>query len=372
MARGLAQSAQGQENALVKRTTLKLDVIKDTCLGYYVFRGSAPAGELLEASWIDFHDPDSNPNGYQRPFNERRSRQAAEYAEKVEDAFWPESILAIRDDGEDEEEEEKAHWKFHPIAGTGSRYGTLEVSFKRLRTTLIGGQHVPWRRAFSQVDCQHRLGSMSTSEKLVTFCIFPGLRRRDEAIIFRIINAKQKGISTSLVDAIILLTDPTAPPHVKWAWDLGMDTGSPFNGQVWTGGRGKPPSSHLISLAGLRQTLQVLVPKSLVADQDPHLWYTFVRNFWIVVKSLWGKEFVDQKGYKLQTVPGQRGLAQFGQHIFRKALPTQDTTRGTIKAAFGGGGSKIDWTLGGEFKLATGKGGQRDVYQALLREYGKP
>jgi len=372
MARGLAQSAQGQENALVKRTTLKLDVIKDTCLGYDVFRGSAPAGEVLEASWIDFHDLGSNPNGYQRPFNKKRSQKAAEYAEEVDDAFWPESILAIRDDGEEEEEEEKVHWKFKPMVGTESRYGTLEVSFNRDGVTLIGGEQVAWRRAFSQVDCQHRLGSMSASEKPITFCIFAGLARRDEAIIFRTINAKQKGISTSLVDAIILLTDPDATPHVRWAWDLGIDPGSPFNGLVWTGGRGRPPSSYLISLAGLRQTVQVLVPKRLLAGQHPDLWYTFVRNFWIVVRSLWRKEFGDQKGYKLQTVPGQRGLAQFGQHIFRKALPTQDTTQRTIKAAFGSDGSKIDWTVDGEFKLATGKGGQRDVYQALLRKYGKP
>jgi len=352
-------------------TTLNLQVIKDQCLGHQVFRGSAPAGELVRASWIDFHDPDSNVVGYQRPFNERRSRKASEYAESEPQAFWPECILSIRDDGDEEEKDEKVRWRFKSAAGTNGRYGTLEVNFNRDGTTQIEGNQVPWRRAFSQVDCQHRLGSMAGSERHVTFCIFPGVCRRDEAIIFRTINAKQKGISTSLVDAIIHLTDPHAPPYIKWAWDLGWDHTSPFYGQVWTGGRGKPPSGHLISLAGLRQTLQILAPRRSLDGQDPGLWYPWVRGFWRVVRSLWPKEFRDTVRYKLQTVPGQRGLAQFGQHIFKKVLDQQDTRQRTIKKAFGDP-MKIDWGVKGQFELATGKGGQREVYRALIQTYGLP
>lgn len=355
----------------MKRQKLRLEVLRDTCLGHEVFRGSAPAGQLLEASWIDFHDPDNNPEGYQRPFDRPRSGRAAEYAESVPDAFWPECVLAIRDNAEVEDKEERVDHKFTPVRGSDGRYGFLDVTYSADRTTLINGRHEPWRRAFAQVDCQHRLGSMEGSKKLVTFCIFPRLLRRDEAIIFRTINARQRKISTSLVDAIILLTDPNRPVHVKWAWDLGIDAGSPFNRQVWTGGRGRPPSSHLITLAGLRQTLQILVPGRLLIGQDPDHWYPWVRGFWRVVKSLWPREFADQKKYKLQTVPGQRGLAQFGQHIFRKVLPVQDYRQKTIKAEFSDG-SKIDWSVKGPFELATGKGGQREVYRALVGAYGLP
>jgi len=80
----------------LRKETLVLPVIKDTCLGYTVFRGSAPASQLLKASWIDFHDPDSNQHGYQRPFDKKRSKKAADYAAGAEKPFWPESILAIR------------------------------------------------------------------------------------------------------------------------------------------------------------------------------------------------------------------------------------------------------------------------------------
>lgn len=354
------------------RTKLTLRVIKDTCLGHEVFRGCAPAGDLSRASWIDFHDPDANPQGYQRPFDERRSKRAAEYADTVPDAFWPECVLAIRETPEDEDDEEEVEWTFTPVPRTEERYGVLEVSYDPDRTALINDEQVPWRRAFAQVDCQHRLGSMAASDKLVTFCIFPRLSCRDEAIIFRTINAKQRKISTSLVDAIIHLFDPNAPPHIKWAWDLGIDPGSPFNTWVYTGGRGKPPAEQLVTLAGLRATLEILVPKRLLADQDPDLWYVFVRNFWLVVRSLWQAEFYDRVDYKLQTTPGQRGLAQFGQHIFKKVLPMQDTRQGPIRAAFGNDGSKIDWSIRGPFELATGKGGQREVFRELEHQYGLP
>ncbi len=354
------------------RATLKLEVIEDTCLGHGVFRGSSPAGTLVDACWIDFHDTKTNPVGYQRPFNQRRSRQAADYAENTDGAFWPECIMAMRDDGDEEDANERVRWNFKPARGTGGRYGTLEVSYIADQTTLIEGKQVAWRRAFSQVDCQHRLGSMANSEKLVTFCIFPGLSRREEAIIFRTINAKQKAVSTSLVDSIIYHTDPDAPAHIKWAWDLGIDSGSPLNGQVWTGGRGRPPATHLINLAGLRTALQVLVPRRYLDPTHADLWYVFVRNFWKVIKSLWPREFADRANYKLQTVPGQRGLAQFGQHVFRKVIQVQDTRQRPIREAFANDGSRINWRNDGPFELATGKGGQREVYRALVDAYGLP
>lgn len=354
------------------RETLRLNVLKDRCLGHDVYRGSTAAGELHAASWIDFHDPDNNPSGYQRPFHERRSQHAREYADGVPDAFWPECVLALRDSAEDEEEDERVEFEFTPLAGTKGCYGVLQVSYSADRSTLINGVQVPWRRAFAQVDCQHRLGSMSGCDKPVTFCIFERLSQREEAIIFRTINAKQQKISTSLVDAIIHLTDPDAPPHLKWAWDLGKDPGGPFSRRVYTGGRGRPPRDHLVTLGGLHRTLKVLVPQPLVAREDPQLWYVFARNFWLVVQSLWPTEFYDRETYKLQTTPGQRGLAQFGQHIFRKVLPAQDTRRKPIRDAFQNDGSRINWRVDGPFQLATGKGGQRNVYQELLKQYGKP
>ena len=356
----------------MKRQKLRLQVLRDTCLGHEVFRGSAPARQLVEASWIDFHDRINNRYGYQRPFDKGRSRKAREYADTQPEGFWPECVLAIRDNSEVDEDDEKVDWTFTARRGTDGRFGVLEVSYNPEGSTLINGQHEAWRRAFAQVDCQHRLGSMGGSDKLVTFCIFPRLTRRQEAVIFRTINARQRKISTSLVDAIILLTDPNPPVHIVWARDLGEDPGSPFNAQVWTGGRERPPAGYLVTLTGLRRALEVLAPKSLVRDSDPDTVYVFMRNFWLVVRDLWPDEFKDRDNYKLQSNPGLGGLAQFGRHVSEEMIPLGQTTQEPIRAAFADDPSRIDWSVGGEFRLATGKGGQRNVHEALVREYGLP
>ena len=104
-------------------------------------------------------------------------RRQTKYADSVDDAFWPESILSIRDDGGDEEEDEKVEWAFAPAAGSKGLYGKLRVEYPADKSVQVGKKTYPWRRAFSQVDCQHRLGHLDASHKPVTFCIIPGINR---------------------------------------------------------------------------------------------------------------------------------------------------------------------------------------------------
>ena len=137
------------------RTTLTLEATEDMCLGHSVYRGSAQAGMLVDASWIDFHDPQQNPLGYQRPFNAGRSQEAATYANTDPDAFWPECIFAVRTPDEDDPDEDVVKVRFAAIA---MNFGTLTIEYNNDRHETINGQVVPWKRALSQVDCQHRLG----------------------------------------------------------------------------------------------------------------------------------------------------------------------------------------------------------------------
>lgn len=198
---------------------IEIKVKRDTCLGYEVFRGSVEARELAPALWIDFYDQELNQYGYQRPFNTKRSEKAAEYAESEEKAFWPESILAIRDNSEVDEADDKVTYEFIPASNSAIEFGTLVVEYNENRTELVGKQEVNWRRAFSQVDCQHRLGYMMDSDKSVTVCIIPGIGRLEEARIFKIINDTQKKISTSLVDMIVMLLSKNKleEPEIHWA-----------------------------------------------------------------------------------------------------------------------------------------------------------
>jgi len=117
---------------------IKLNVVQDTCLGYKVYRGCVKACDLEPATWIDFYDEELNPLGYQRPFNEKRSQKAADYAAESK-AFWPESILAIRDNAEVVDDNDKVIAKFNPVSA-GSKFGELVVDYNRDRVLMIGSK----------------------------------------------------------------------------------------------------------------------------------------------------------------------------------------------------------------------------------------
>lgn len=355
----------------MNRTTIDLRVIQDTCLGYTVFRGSAPAKEIVEAAWIDFHDPIRNPLGYQRAFDEERSEKARIYAEEGSKPFWPESILAVRND-EGLEEEEKVKWSFKPDSGYNGRFGTLSATYTKGLTTNINGVRVPWRRALSQVDCQHRLGRMSDSDKPITFCILVDMNRREEAIVFKSINQNQRGIPTSLVDIIILRTDDNTPAQISLAWGLSVDPGSPFCNLVDTGGRGQ--ENTLIKFRGLQQSLKLLIPPKYLSGKeiDYDQGYEFARNFWNVVKDEWPIAFSNKSDYKMMVNPGVRALSRLGRRVLESNLDVQDFTRMPIERYLQKGKHLVEWSIEGPLKDATGKGAEKRVLEQLDEWFGEP
>lgn len=181
---------------------ISIPVVKSTSLGYTVYRGSIRARELYPALWIDRYDEDVNPHGYQRPFNTERSKDAARYAEEEPKGFWPENILNIRAK-DDEVRTPLVQYSYQAISLEYPDFGTLTVDYDETKTKEFRSESAPWERAFSEVDCQHRLGTMAESDKEVTVCIFERLNRLEEALIFRVINEKQVKISTSLVDLLL-------------------------------------------------------------------------------------------------------------------------------------------------------------------------
>ncbi len=356
---------------------IRIKVTEDVCLGYRVYRGSVKACDLEPATWIDFYDEEVNPLGYQRPFNEERSSEAARYAEETS-AFWPESILAIRDNEEVDNEEDRVISEFVP-ATAGSDFGELIVDYNEQRTETIQGQLFKWRRAFSQVDCQHRLGKMGASDRFVTVCIIPRITRLQEAVIFKTINDKQKKISTSLVDAIIQLSQsPLVAPEVHWAFNLSRDAGSCFYKKVNMEGRNIAGQVYLVTLRTLGASISSLVggKRYIINNMDNMAdfdqFYILIRSYWNEVNNLWQREFTNVRNYKLMTVPGLKGLSRYGREAFKDALVVGNNSTNLTGIISQVGANVMDWSSTGPLIDATGNAGIRAVFQLLVQNYGAP
>lgn len=356
---------------------ISIKATEDICLGYKVYRGSVKACDLEPAMWIDFYDEEVNPMGYQRPFNEERSKKAARYAEEA-DAFWPESVLAIRDNREVENEEDEVTYNFVPVSA-GSKFGELIIDYNEQRKEPIQGQVFKWRRAFSQVDCQHRLGKMGGSDKYVTVCIIPGITRLEEAVIFKAINDKQKKISTSLVDAIIQLSQSRLQaPEVHWAFDLSRDSGSCFYKKVNMEGRNITGQVYLVTLRTLKASLSSLVGGKRYIDinvgtaADFDQFYILIRSYWNEISHLWPQEFTYTHSFKLMTVPGLKGLARYGRTIFKNEFEVGSNSTNLANRINQVGANVMDWSSAGLLRDATGNAGARAVYDLLIRNYGTP
>lgn len=356
---------------------ISIKVTEDISLGYKVYRGSVKACDLEPATWIDFYDEEVNPMGYQRPFNEARSRAAARYAEEA-DAFWPESILAIRDNAEVDNEDDKVTYNFIPVSA-GNKFGELIVDYNDQRVETIGNQVFKWRRAFSQVDCQHRLGKMGNSDKYITVCIIPGIDRKEEAIIFKTINDKQKRVSTSLVDAIIQLSQsPFEAPEVHWAFAMSRDVGSCFYKKVNMEGRNITGQVYLVTLRTLKTSVSSLVGGKRFIDANMNdiaaydQSYILIRNYWNEVRNLWPNEFSDVRNFKLMMVPGIKGLARYGRKAFKDAFELGNNSTDLTSRINQVGAHVMDWSSTGPLRLASGNAGTSEVYQLLIQNYGAP
>jgi|GEM_PF-3449916 len=384
---------------------IKIPVIKCQSLGYAVYRGSLKAKELYPALWIDRYDEDVNPLGYQRPFNAERSKDAAKYAEEEPKGFWPEAILNIRAN-DDAAKTPIVQYAFEPAA-PDSPYGTFTVDYDETKVKQFGPEAVPFERAFSQVDCQHRLGMMANSEKEVTICIFERLTRLEEALIFRVINEKQVKISTSLVDLLVFRLgkgDLYNPTHA-WALRLNSDPVSPFYDKVYTGGAKVSGKTYVVTLRTLRECLKLAIgddeiPNRLPENRklsllkklqntsvvyqtilDPNLTelqrrknfdtaYEFIRTYWNAVNALWPDAWDPQKHkqYKLLTTPGLKGLSMVGNAVFEQCRQKNDYSYRIIDTLLSPAASWVEWHKDGDFRQATGNAGAVIVRNRLRQK----
>ena len=179
-----------------KSTMLSVPAIKAHVLGVDVVRGYARLCDLAAISYADVYDAKTNPTGTQRDLNAKHARDAYEYIQREDVAFWPEIFLALRD---------KDVFSFQ-ILDKSTGHGLAKFNIRKIENSE--------QIDISRIDGNHRLHfADGKSEgypaitKTVSFCLAIDIDLDTEIKLFRDINNNQRRMNTSHLDNIKLRLD---------------------------------------------------------------------------------------------------------------------------------------------------------------------
>jgi DNA sulfur modification protein DndB len=310
-----------------------------------VLLGSAPAHLLHSLSFADVLDETSG-RGYQRKFSARHSLDFRRYLQQPGSTTIP---LTFN------------------LRPPRTRAWNLERHLEGGAVLRIASGTQP---ILSQVDCQHRLGSLAGVETPLAFMSFIGLSVAEEMEIFTTINGKAKGLNTSLLDYnLARLAQDLAieDPNLYIALRLNSDEESPWRKQLSLGGN---TTSGMKRRASLR-TVQKAVTKflrttNILTTTSVDEASTIVLNFWkavaVVLAQQWDaprRNFVT-KGigvYALMLIAGDLYLDAIAQNL--------PPTVGYFSSVLADFAPRIDWSHHGPLQGISGESGASKLHKQM-------
>ena len=328
------------------RAEVRLRGITGVCGRREVFIGFAPANLLHSLSFADVLNEDTGV-GYQRKFSQKHSLDFRRYIRSEKSSTIPltfnlrpetASLWELREDGRGAELRIKA----------GSN------------------------RIFSQVDCQHRLGSLSDLDTSLAYMSFIGLSLQEEMEIFSVINSKAKGLNASLLDfheSVLLRDVAKEKPQLYIAVRLNDDSSSPWFRQLTLGGSN---TVGMLRRASLRM-MQIAVKRFLnssdaLSKGSVEDTYGLIKNFWSAVASLLEDQWHNPRKHFLTKGIGVYSLMNLAAELFieSKKQPSECTTEFFI-CVLSDFLPNLDWSHSGPLKGLGGEAGANEAYQIIRR-----
>lgn len=310
-----------------------------------VFTGFAEAALLAEISFADAFD-ESTRQGYQRRFNRQHSLEFKRYIQQPGATTIP-LTFNLRPEH----------------ANTWS----IERNPNHPETALLRIQpsEAP---IMSQVDCQHRLGYMAGSKIKFAFMAYLGLSVVEEMEIFRDINGKAKGLSSSLLDStearIVGDKLPIAKPELYHAMQLNECPKSVWYQRLDLGGQATVGTKRAASLRTMQQAVRRFLHEARFEKTTPHDTVTEILiNFWSAVAFVLAPQWENPRRYLLTKGIGVYSLMSIAGDLTREAREEQrrcdlDYFIGKLSDFV----DKIDWSNDGPMK---GYGGVKGADSAL-------
>lgn len=329
---------------------VQLEGIIGRCGDREVFVGFARAQVLARLSFPDVLD-ESTGAGYQRRFSPEHSLEFKRYIH-TEGATSIPLTFNLRASA-------REHWNVVRGSNSSTRHATLTVA--------AGAGPV-----MAQVDGQHRLGFLQDSPIEFAFMAFLGVSIEDEVEIFRTINGKAKGLSSSLLDyteARSIGADlPKVKPELYIALRLHEDPSSPWYQRLDLGGNKTVGMKRIASLrtmqTAVKRMLRTIGPvdKATVSSLPPA-----VIAFWRAVVFLLPMQWQNPRKHVLSKGVGVHALTGVAGHLMLEARaegrsPDFDFFVGKLSDFI----DRIDWSNDGTLQGYGGLGGADTVLEMML------
>jgi DGQHR domain-containing protein len=280
--------------------------------------GVLPAGEVLDRAQVDYVDVTHNPEGYQRPLLQGRLRDVASYVRSDEQAILPTAVLVSIRDGN--------AVKFNATGSNGA-YEVGDVTIADdIPLWVVDGQHRLFGirtaiEAAAEDAKQGTPGAQETLEKLRSYPIPVSLFEAPEKFIemrtFFVVNDKQKGVATDVVDELIL-QHYQKPGSAKKLSEkelrrakatevvhlLSTTPGQPWSGRLLLAGQKATRGTYRLKGHTMVVALDPVLRHNyvkLLPDADTA---TLVGDFWAALQTLMPEAFDTPEDYTLMKTPG--------------------------------------------------------------------
>jgi len=291
--------------------------------------------DLLGRSLPDTYRHD-NREGYQRPLTPSRLRQVSTYLREEEGVLPTSLLLCIR-------QPDHASFEAAGIEGGGGEPGVL---------TIPAGVRL-WL-----VDGQHRLSGLEralTKDKAKWLADYPlpvtiveGIDAYEEMRYFHVINTRQRGVPTDVVDRHLLTMREAEGAALleregernylraratKLCDLLNSDPASPWYGTIIMPGEKRRPH-HLMRQHGMVSSLDPVVRDSFVKRLTDEEAGRVLLNYWCAARERWQSAFEEPQAYVIQKALGAGALHQILPDILEVCRSADDFSQEKIADVF--------------------------------------
>ncbi|MEX0800395.1 MAG: DGQHR domain-containing protein [Dehalococcoidia bacterium] len=270
-----------------------------------------PLRDLLGRCRPDTYRHDRK-QGYQRPLTQSRLRQVSSYMRHEEGVLPTSLLLCIR-------QPDRATFEPAGFDGASGEPGMLTIPAS-VDMWLVDGQH----RLFGLQMALTKDNAGWLSEYPLPVTIVEGIDAYEEMRYFHVINTRQKGVPTDVVDRHLLtmlesegatLLEREGEKNflrgraTKLCDILNGDTSSPWYGIILMPGEKRRPS-HLMRQHSMVSSLDPVVRDGFVKRLTDEEAGKLLLNYWRAARERWQSAFDDPKEYVIQKPLGAGALHQ--------------------------------------------------------------